>query len=69
MTLIQKWLKDEGRSAAWIGKKTGYTYGYAYSGIAGGRAMSLAFCERVAEVIGMPVEVLFDEHGVAKRAE
>lgn len=68
MTRIRSWLKEEGRSVAWLSRKTGYSYQFVLEGIAGRRAVSPAFRERVAAVVGVPIEELFREDGFAAAA-
>lgn len=61
-------LADQDRSAAWLSKKAGFDPSYAHKVINGQRQPSALFKSKAAEILSVPEELLFPEHGAPVQA-
>jgi lambda repressor-like predicted transcriptional regulator len=65
-TIIKQWAEDNGKSMGWLSRQIGYTHSYTDGCANGTFKPSMKFRMKVAEVLELPVEELFDERGFAR---
>ena len=57
---LKEAIKEQGRLIRWIARRTGISISSVYSYVEGYRNPSLNNALKIAEVLGLPVEKLFD---------
>lgn len=56
---VERVLDQQGRSIAWLARKTGVSVSYAWMMLRGERPLSDAFRAATAEALGVPTDILF----------
>lgn len=56
---VERVLEQQGRTIAWLSRKTGVSVSYAWLMIRGERPVTEAFRTAAAEALGVPADLLF----------
>lgn len=56
---VERVLEQQGRSVAWLARKTGVSVSYAWLMLEGKRPLTVAFKAATAEALGVPEDILF----------
>jgi transcriptional regulator with XRE-family HTH domain len=56
---VERVLEQQGRSIAWLARKTGVSVAYAWRMLKGERPITAEFKTAAAEALGVPVDLLF----------
>lgn len=58
-TTIERILDQQGRTIAWLARRTGVSVSYAWRMLRGERAITAEFRTAAAEALGVPEDILF----------
>jgi transcriptional regulator with XRE-family HTH domain len=58
-TPTERILEQQGRSIAWLARKSGVSVSYAFRMLRGERPLTAEFQARAAEALGVPEDILF----------
>lgn len=58
-TMVERVLEQQGRSIAWLARKTNVSVTYAWRMLHGERPVTDEFRSAAAEALGVPVDMLF----------
>lgn len=58
---VERVLEQQGRTIAWLARKTGVSVAYAWRMLKGERPLTPAFRAGAAEALGVPEDLLFAE--------
>lgn len=56
---VERVLEQQGRTTAWLARKTGVSVSYAWLMLQGKRPLTPDFRSRAAEALGVPEDILF----------
>lgn len=56
---VERVLEQQGRSIAWLSRKTGVSVAYAWRMLKGERSLTAEFKAAAAEALGVPEDLLF----------
>lgn len=56
---VERVLDQQGRTIAWLARKTGVSVSYAWLMLQGKRPITAEFRARAAEALGVPEDILF----------
>lgn len=64
-TATERVLEQQGRSIAWLARKTGVSVSYAFRMLHGDRPLTADFRAKAAEALGVPEDILFGQKDAA----
>lgn len=62
---VERVLEQQGRSMAWLARKSGVSVSYAWRMLNGERPLTDEFQDRAAEALGVPRDLLFPPKAAA----